>query len=64
MKIALPLLLLLAGCAHPQPVNPSPHPTAWFVVDSQVWYCDGNAPPTAPLCRRFGAPTAGDVLVH
>jgi hypothetical protein len=44
------MLLALAGCVHPQPVNPSSAPAAWFVVDDQVWYCDKAQ---VPLCRCF-----------
>ncbi len=54
ITIASLLALVLTACAHPQAVNPSGASSAWFVVDGQVWYCDGKAPPPAPLCRRFG----------
>jgi hypothetical protein len=49
--------LLLAGCAHPQPVNPGYQPTAWFVVDGEVWHCDASA---KVLCRRFGVATPAE----
>ena len=51
------LVLLLAGCAHPQAVRVDPSQSAWFVTGDEVWYC---APAQKPLCRRFGVAVPGE----